>query len=381
MLIIKRSVSIIVILVSLITSNWCFSQPKTVTLEVTTKLTSQLLSLSITLPRDYEKNNQQHYPVLYTTASDRRLSVIKEQVDWMSHVSFGPIVPMIIVQLPYIKLPNEIQNKDVQASGLNTQLTIDILQKSILPLIETNFRVQPFKILEGYSTNANLPLNILAQAPALFNAYISINPAWVLDKNQLLEKLGKQLSNENLVTRTLYVSLGEFSQNNDDFTTFKQLILNSDSDLRVTVDDQRHINYYTAPMVLFPKALETLFSDMHPKNLTRFIEGGIKSVNQYYKKLALKYGYPISPVNTLFDLSNHYSETNNPEKNIAVLRYILTLQPDNIFYHIMLSNSLFTNKQFKAYKLIIEKAKALAEKSHNQEALEHINHLIIQNDS
>ena len=93
---------------------------------------------------------------------------------------------MIIVALPDITLTNEVQHKNALASGENTPLTIKVLQKEILPYIEREFKTQPFRIIEGFSTSANLPLGILAQAPALFNAYISISPALILDKSELL---------------------------------------------------------------------------------------------------------------------------------------------------------------------------------------------------
>lgn len=379
MLVVKRTILFITLLCSLTLSVWSVAQPKTVTLNVPSQLTEQPLSVLITLPTNYENDPSKHYPVLYTTASHRRLSVITQQVDWMSHVSFGPLVPMIIVQLPYIKHPNEIQDKNAQASGLNTALTVDILMQEILPLIKKTYRVQPFSILEGYSTNANLPLHVLAQSPTLFNAYISINPAWVLDKNQLLEKLKKQLLMGKLTHRSLYISLGNFSQNNEAFFKFKQIVADSNSALDVTLDDQRHINYYTAPMSLLPKALEGVFSDMHPKNFEQFSRGGINAVNHYYNQLTLKYGYSLSPINTFHDLSSYYAEQDNPTAQIDTLRHILSLKPDHIFYHIMLANALFDNQQIKQYQQMIERAKKLSLSAKNQEALDHINHIIHRN--
>jgi predicted alpha/beta superfamily hydrolase len=379
MLVVKRTIFCITFLCSLTLSHWSVAQSKNITLNVPSKLTKQPLSVLVTLPANYEKESTKHYPVLYTTASNRRLPIITQQVDWMSHVSFGPIVPMIIVRLPYIEHPNEIQDKNTQASGLNTPLTIDILTQEILPLINKSYRIQPFSILEGYSTNANLPLNILAQAPTLFNAYISINPAWVLDKNQLLEKLKTRLLAGELTHRSLYISLGDFSQNNEAFFKFKQAVANSNSGLDVTLDDQRHINYYTAPMSLLPKALEAIFSDTHPKDFKLFASGGIKAVDKYYSQLALKYGYSLSPINTLHDLSDYYAEHKNPKAQIDTLTHILSLKPDNIFYHIMLANALFENQQLKKYQQMIEHAKQLAASTNNQEALDHINNIINRN--
>jgi len=376
---VKPTLFLIITLSSIILCNLSLAQEQTITLKVTSKLTKQSLNVLVTLPTDYEKESSKRYPVLYTTASERRLPIITRQVDWMSHVSFGPLVPMIVVRLPYIQNPNEVQNKNTQASGLNTALTIDVLTQDIFPLINRNYRVQPFRILEGYSTNANLPLNILAQSPNLFNAYISINPAWVLDKSQLLEKLESQLSTGQLTHRCLYVSLGNFSQNKEDFFRFKKLVTDTNSGLAVTLDEQRHINYYTAPMSLLPKALEGIFSDMHPQNMEQFERGGVKAVNKYYDQLALKYGYSLSPTNTLLELSDYYSERNNATAQINTLKHILSLKPDHIFYHITLANALLKNKQREKYQRVLDRAKELALFSKNQEALTHINNIINRN--
>lgn len=377
---VKQIPQLMVIIIALNMSQYV-SASQVETLTIDTNQTSQPLTVTVTLPNNYRQDNPQRYPVFYTTASNRRLSVITQQLDWMSHVSFGPIPEMIIVQLPYIEAPNQIQDKNARATGLNTKLTIKIYKQHILPLITKTYKTHPFSIIEGYSTNANLPLNILAESPELFNAYVSINPAWGLDKNNLLEKLEKQLHHGKLRHRSLYLSLGSFVQNNQAYNQFSQLVTHQKSGLAISLDDQRHINYYTAPISLLPKALEGIYADTHLTDFEPFAQGGISAVNQYYEKLALKYGYELSPINAFHDLSDYYGQHDDANRQIAMLRHILTLKPDNIFYHIMLSNALLNNKQLNQYKQMINKAKQMAIAIKNNEAIVHINHIIKRNQS
>ena len=352
---------------------------KTHYVDIKSQFTKQPLSVSITLPANFKDNDGQRYIALYTTAGDRRLKSMIEQIDWMSHVSFGPIPPLIIVQLPYIAAPDEQQGKDVQASGLNTKLTIKILEREILPQIKHRYPLLPFSILEGYSTNANLPLSILADAPHLFNAYISINPAWVLDKSNLMARLKQQLTSDQLKFRSAYISLGSFIQNSNAFKELSAFNHQTKSQLILDLDNQSHINYYTAPMTLLPKALEQVFADRNPKDLSLMAKEGIPAVNRYYKSLERKYGYALSPVNTLHDLSDYYGQHHQLASQIEILEYILTLKPDNIYYRTILANVHLENNQPALYKKVISKALMLAQSQSNQEAIDYIQQIIDRN--
>lgn len=348
-------------------------------IDIKSQFTKQPLSVSITLPTNFKDNDDQRYIALYTTASDRRLKSMVEQINWMSHVSFGPIPPLIVVQLPYIAAPNEQQGKDVQASGLNTKLTIKILEREILPQIAQRYPLLPFSILEGYSTNANLPLNILADAPHLFNAYISINPAWVLDKSNLMARMKQQLTSDQLKFRSAYISLGNFAQNHSAFEELSTFSHQTNSKLALHLDNQSDINYYTAPMSLLPKALEQVFADRNPKDLSSLAKGGILAVNRYYKQLAKKYGYALSPVNTLHDLSDYYGQHNQSAAQIETLEHILKLKPDNIYYRTILANVHLENSQNALYKKVITHALSLAQTQKNQEAIDYIQRIIDRN--
>lgn len=347
--------------------------------DIKSQFTKQPLSISITLPTNFKENDDQRYVALYTTAGDRRLKSMVEQINWMSHVSFGPIPPLIIVQLPYIAAPDEQQGKDVQASGLNTKLTIKILEREILPQIAQRYPLLPFSILEGYSTNANLPLNILADAPHLFNAYISINPAWGLDKSNLMARIKRQLTSDQLKFRSAYISLGSFSQNHSAFEELLTFTHQTNSKLALHLDNQSDINYYTAPMSLLPKALEQVFADRNPKDLSSLAKGGIFAVNQYYKALTKKYGYALSPINTLHDLSDYYGQHDQLTSQVEILEYILKLKPDNIYYRTILANVHLKNNQSASYKKVITNALNLAKAQNNQEAIDYIQRIIDRN--
>ncbi|MGB0835671.1 MAG: alpha/beta hydrolase-fold protein [Psychrobium sp.] len=365
------------LVLSLLLASHATAEHQLIQHKITSKFSKQTVELHVHLPQDYD--DKQQYIPLYTTAGDRRLKSMLEQIDWMSHVSFGPIPKMIVIQLPYIPAPNEVPMKDVQASGNNTEITIDVLEQEVLPLIKKHYSILPFRILEGYSTNANLPLNIMADAPQLFNAYISINPAWVLDKNNLMARLKNQLTSDQLKYRSAYVSLGSFHQNSAAFSEFKHLSEQVNTKLSLVLDKQNDINYYTAPMMLFPKALELVFSDRNPKDLSSLAKGGIAAVDNYYQKLAKKYGYSLSPINTLHDLSDYYGQHKQPKKQVQTLKHILKLKPDNVFYRIMLANVFFDNKQQAQYQHYIDEALALAKAANNDEAIEYIQHIISEN--
>jgi len=336
------------------------------TIELKSAIAQQTLTLTVIVPEGYQADSKQRYPVFYTQTDPRRLKLIQQQIDWLSHLDFGPIPKMLIVSLPNISLNQHHQHKDAKASGLDTPLTIKVLAQEILPYIDREFRSQPFKILEGYSTQANLPLGILAQQPNLFNAYISINPALVLDKSELLKQLKARLSSKALAHRSLYVSLGNFVQNKPLFEQLQVILTTQKTLLNWQLSDLSSINYYTTPVTALPQALEQLFSDRQPQDIEQFLVKGLPDVEQYFKRLAHKYGYELSQNSTLLALGQLQMQQQQFSGALATFERLNTLKPNSIYYLTLLARAQHKNQRHTASKQSLELALELAQASKHQ---------------
>lgn len=329
-------------------------------IQINSAIAAQQLKFSVILPPGYDPNDKQRYPVFYTQADSIRMKLIQRQIDWLSHLDFGPVPQMLIITLPYIELPNQTQHKDAAASGLATPLTIKVLEQELLPYIDAQFKTQPFRIVEGYSTQGNLPLGVLALKPDLFNAYISISPALVLDKSGLLKQLNSSLSKHNLAHRTLFASLGNFEQNRPLFTQLEEMLTSSTSGITSQLLDLSQVNYYTTPVTALPQALEQLFKDRHPKDIEQFRKQGMSAVSHYFKQLKAKYGYSMSPLTTLLDLGQLQLEHNENKAALKTLEHVVKLKPNSIYYLTLLAQAQRNNQQITAAKHTLDSALALA---------------------
>jgi len=331
------------------------------------------IKFKVYLPDGYQNNSEEHYPVFYTTAGGSRINVLREQVAWLSHIGFGALPKVIIVTVPYIEVETDMEPKYISASGVNSDLTIKVLNKEVMPYITKNFKTQPFNILEGFSSSGNFPLYVLANQPELFNAYISVSPALALDKSELLAKFDNRIAGDAYQNKYLYISLGSFTSNAPLFENLENALKhNAHKGLNWHADDFRTDNYMTQPMLGVSKAVQRLFEDRSPSDMAQFKESGIKGVLAYYSKLKAKYGYELSSTNTLIDLSYMQIESARYIEAIETLEFVVNKSPESAYYLTRLANAQLEAEQNNAAKNTYNKALTLAKKQGDEESIEFI---------
>jgi len=337
------------------------------------KFASHDLKFKVYLPDGYNSDSDEHYPVFYTTAGGSRINVLREQLAWLSHVGFGALPKVLIVTVPYIEVKTDMEPKYISASGINSDLTIEALTHEVMPYINKHFKTHPFNILEGFSSSGNFPLYVLANKPELFNAYISVSPALALDKSGLLAKFDKRLTTDIYKNKSLYLSLGSFTNNVSLFEGLeKSLNQYAHNDLTWHTADFRVDNYMTQPMIGVSKAVQKLFSDRSPSDMAQFKESGVKGVLAYYGKLKEKYGYALSSINTLMDLSNMQLQGKQYNEAIKTLELVVEQSPEDAYYLTRLAKAQLVAKKNKAAKNTYKKALILAKLKGDEESIQFI---------
>ncbi|WP_170940684.1 alpha/beta hydrolase-fold protein [Pseudoalteromonas sp. NBT06-2] len=337
------------------------------------KFASHDLKFKVYLPDGYKGDSDERYPVFYTTAGGSRINVLKEQLAWLSHVGFGALPKVIIVTVPYIEVETDMEPKYISASGINSDLTIEVLNHEVMPYINKNFQTHPFNILEGFSSSGNFPLYVLAAKPELFNAYISVSPALVLDKSGLLAKFDKRLTSDIYKNKSLYLSLGSFTNNAPLFEGVeKALNYYANNEFNWHTEDFRTDNYMTQPMIGVSLAVQRLFSDRNPKDMAQFKTSGVKGILAYYNKLKVKYGYALSSTNALMDLSYMQIEGDQYDEAIKTLELVVNQSPENTYYLTRLASAQLEAKQNKAAKKTYNKALILAKAKGDEESIQFI---------
>ncbi len=344
---------------------------------IDSKIAKQALKFKVYLPEGYQQSSSQKYPVIYTTAGSRRFELIKQQLDWLSHVDFGPIPPLILVSVPFVEVETNVEPKNVAASGVNSSITLKVMRDEVMPYVKNNYRTQLFNIIEGFSSTGNLPLYALEESPDLFNALIAISPAITLDKSKLIEKLAISLPASDLNYRSLYLSLGSFPQNVAPFNQLKQVLSKyNKTGLDWYSEDLSQDNYLTAVTVALPRALQRIFSDRAPADLSQFDGHGVKEIVNYFTQLTLKYGFMPSPITTLIDFSDRQLSQSKNAGAIVTLEHLVKLKPESVYYHTLLAKAFKADHQGSQAAVILNQALVLAKGQQNDDAINFVTNLL-----
>jgi len=352
-------------------------QAREVTKEVTinSKIAQQALTFHITLPSNYQSDGTSRYPVFYTTSGNSRLNMLKAQVDWLSHVGFAPLPQLFIVSLPSVEA-----DKFTKASGSLDTLVTQVYEKEIIPYIDKHYRTQPYRIIEGFSSTANLLLSIFLEKPQLFNAYLIFSPSFGLDKSNLVTRLLAKVPDKDYRYRSLYLSLGSFKDNKAPFEQVQKHLASWSNEgitgLDIITEDLSKKNYLSAPVIGLANAAEIIFSDRQA-DASLFEKTGISGVKQHFRELHHKYGYELSADSTIVDLSFYYAEIKQFEKAETTLNTLITKAPNNIIFRVRLSEIQQKANQIESAKHTLTTALIHANTQKDAEAISYIESRLI----
>lgn len=339
--------------------------------EFHSEVAKQPLVAKVLLPDGYTE--EQAYPVLYTTSGGQLLKLLRQNVDWLSHVDMGAIPRLIIVTVPAIEIETHMHPKYVGASGLTDAATLAVLRDELIPLVEKAYSTRPFRIIDGYSSHGNFPLYALLNAGDLFHAYISTTPALALNKTELVPQLTQGKPRQNFKHKFFYLSRGNFAENVAPVKAFQQALQQQlYPGLEWVYQDMSADNFLT-PSVVFPLlALQQLFSDRRIDDFSSFVATGEAGIRNYYQQLSAKYGYVIDAEQSLLDFAFYLSRQQRHQQATQVVKGLVDAAPGNIFLLTRYAQILKTAEQTKRAMEVLKRAQQLAQKARDQDALSYI---------
>ena len=166
---------LIIAFISLISLS-VFSQ-KTVELFDSKKLGEER-EITISLPKSYAKETKRNYPLLVLLDGDYLYAPFQGAITYANY--WDDIPELIIVAITQNK--KEERYDDCQwdeETGLPLEKGINFFEfigTELIPYVEKNYRVAPFKIIAGHDTTAGFSNLYLYKENPLFDAYISLSP-------------------------------------------------------------------------------------------------------------------------------------------------------------------------------------------------------------
>lgn len=151
-------------------------------------------SVYVSLPRNYDKNTGEKFPVLYLLDGSGYLTFVSEAVKMLSTKNGNGVSGMpecIVVGLTSNNRERDMTPPQVQGWAPPSNPLMDMskikwggadnflehIQKEVMPYIEKNYRTQPYRILVGHSLGGLLAFHAMVTRPKMFQSFIIGDPS------------------------------------------------------------------------------------------------------------------------------------------------------------------------------------------------------------
>ena len=252
--------------------------------------------LKIQLPRNYNENLEQLYPLIITMDGDYLFEVVSGNVDYMSYWDDMPDAIVVGINQESSKEDDLYISDEDYFPIRDGAKFYEFLGAELVPYMIENYRVGVFKVVIGHGDSANF-INFFAfKKEPLFQAYISISPSF----SPFMEDNLFQLISSNKASIFYYLSTSE-----EDFKDNRKNILNlntrlQDIKLETTTykfDDFKTDSHYSLVANSIPSALNHIFSIYKPisrneyKNeLLKVDYSPVKYLENKYRKIKDLFG-------------------------------------------------------------------------------------------
>ena len=219
--------------------------------------------LKIQLPRNYNENLEQFYPLIVTLDGDYLFEVVSGNVDYMSYWDDMPDAIVVGINQESSKEDDLYISDEDYFPIRGGAKFYEFLGAELVPYLIEKYRVGIFKIVVGHGHSANF-INFFAfKKDPLFQAYISISPSF----SPFMEDNLFQLISSNKASMYYYLSTSE-----EDFKDNRKSILNFNSRLKdikletisYKFDDFKTDSHYSLVANSIPSALNHIFSIYKP---------------------------------------------------------------------------------------------------------------------
>ena len=252
--------------------------------------------LKIQLPRNYNENLEQFYPLIVTLDGDYLFEVVSGNVDYMSYWDDMPDAIVVGINQESSKEDDLYISDEDYFPIRGGAKFYEFLGAELVPYLIEKYRVGIFKIVVGHGESANF-INFFAfKKDPLFQAYISISPSF----SPFMEDNLFQLISSNKASIFYYLSTSE-----EDFKDNRKNILNLNTRLQdikletitYKFDDFKTDSHYSLVANSIPSALNHIFSIYKPisrneyKNeLLKIDYSPVKYLENKYRKIKDLFG-------------------------------------------------------------------------------------------
>lgn len=241
----------------------CFAQSQVVYEQFDSHKLGEKRELKIQLPRNYDDDPDQSYPLFVVLDGDYMFEIVAGNVDYYSYWEDMP--DAIVVGVNQV----ETRDQDTYYSEQNSMPMdsgaqfFEFISMELLPYMVSNYRLAEFRVAVGHGETANFINYYLLKNQPLFHAYINISPTYAPDLFEFLPERVQQIQQ-----KTFYY----LATSKDDVKSIKTGV--DEMHQRLSAIDNKSFLYefdsfegpshYSNPAHAIPSALESIFFVFQP---------------------------------------------------------------------------------------------------------------------
>jgi len=254
-------------------------------------------------PAAYARGGER-FPVLYMTDGDAHIQHTSGTISFLARNARMP--EMIVVGITNTDRTRDLTPTHVeQLPGTNVRFPtsggadkfLKFIETEVIPLVESKYRTMPYRVLAGHSFGGLFAVHTMLTRPELFNSYIAVSPSLQWDNFGELERAKEFFKARKEFDKTLFTSLGnEPGDIGKAFGLFRDLL--SSQQLKGFVwEAERYEDEDHGSVVLRSHyaGLRKVFDGWQFQRdpTTGAIVGGLKGVEEHYKKLSERLGFSV----------------------------------------------------------------------------------------
>ena len=376
-----RLLSLVAVL--LVISTAAIAQPPTGTVKRLTIKSAVLGEDRIVLvrtPAGYE-TNKVSYPVLYMTDGDGHMGHTASTIEFLTQN--GRISDLIVVGVTNTDRTRDLtpaKSTDKNPAGELRFPTsggadnfLKFFETELIPEIDEQYRVQPFRIFAGHSLGGLFAIHALISKPGLFNSYVAVSPSLQWENGEALKRAEDFLKNQKELKATLFVSLGnEPGAIGESFDRFRELLSKSsikgfEWQAERMADEDHGSVVLRSHYFGLRKVYDGWQAPRDPKSGA--VLGGLKGADAHYKQLSEKFGYSIpAPENLINQIGYQFVFDNKPEEAIAVFKANVERYPASANVYDSLAEAYERGGRIDLAEPLYDKARVLGEQNNDPNA-------------
>jgi hypothetical protein len=328
-------------------------------------------------PTGYARSSER-FPVLYMTDGDAHIQHTSGTVSFLARNARMP--EMIVVGITNTDRTRDLTPTRVERTADNPNARfptsggadkfLKFIETELIPLVESKYRTQPYRALAGHSLGGLFAVHALMTRPELFNSYIAVSPSLQWDNFLLIERAREFFKARKDLNRTLFTSLGnEPGDIGDAFGLFREVLQKQQVQgfvwEAVRYEDEDHGSVVLRSHYA---GLRKVFDGWQfPRDpSTGAITGGLKGVEEHYRKLSERLGYSVVVPEALMNqVGYQLMGQGNTEDAVAAFKLNVERYPGSANVYDSLGEAYEVGGRFELARASYEKAHALARQTND----------------